>query len=119
SSARRASVLDASAGVVDLSLHEVPEPVVRLSLDENLPYRVAAAARARGVDATSSYECDRNGLSDEQQLRLAGEEGRCFVTRNARHFVPLTTRFLENRWPHAGLLLVPASIANSDVGGLV
>ena len=49
---------------------------------------------------------------------MAGEEGRCFVTRNARGFIPLTRRFQEDQLPHAGLLIVPRSLANDNFAGI-
>jgi predicted nuclease of predicted toxin-antitoxin system len=85
---------------------------VRFYLDEDLPTRVAALARAQGLDVVSSHECGRDRMTDDQQLRLAGQEGRCLVTRNARDFVPLTRDFAERQWPHAGLLIVTRSLPN-------
>ena len=64
-------------------------------LDEDLSQRVADLARAQGLDVVSSHECGRDGLSDEEQLRLAAEKGRCFVARNRNHFIPLTVQFFE------------------------
>lgn len=87
---------------------------MRFYLDEDLPYEVAAIARAQGLDVLSSCECGRNGQRDEEQFALAAAEGRCFVTRNYRDFVPLTMRLLEAQRPHAGLLLVPRSLRNRD-----
>lgn len=85
---------------------------MRCYLDEDLPARVAALARADGLDVTSSHECGRDRLPDDQQLRLAAQDGRCLVTRNARDFVPLTRLFAERRWPHAGVLIVSRSLPN-------
>jgi predicted nuclease of predicted toxin-antitoxin system len=91
---------------------------VRFYLDEDLPYESAAIARSRGLDVTSSHECGRNGLRDEEQLALSAGENRCFVTRNYRDFVPLTMRLLEAQRPHAGVLLVSRSLPNEDFGGI-
>jgi len=91
---------------------------MRFLLDEDLSPKVARIARELGVDVLSSHECGRNGLPDEDQLRLAAEEQRCFVTRNARHLVPLTKLCLEYQWPHAGLLLVPRSLPNDDFSAI-
>jgi hypothetical protein len=84
---------------------------MRFYLDEDLSDHIADLARAQGCDVVSSHECGRDGLSDEEQLRLAAGEGRCFVTRNRAHFVQLTVRCFERGWPHAGLLLLPGSLA--------
>lgn len=91
---------------------------MRFYLDEDLSDRVASIARAQGLDVLSSHECGRDGLSDEAQLSLAGEEGRCLVTRNRNHFVLLTVRFFENQSPHAGVLLVVRSLANDGFAGI-
>lgn len=85
---------------------------MRFFLDEDLPPTVATIGHGQRLDILSSHECGRNGLPDDEQLRLAAQEERCFVTRNARHFAPLTARFLEHEWPHSGLLLVPRSLPN-------
>ncbi len=92
---------------------------MRFYLDENLSHQVAIIGRARGLDITSSHELGRNSLPDEKQLRLAAEEGLCFVTCDYTDFTRLTRLFLENQWPHAGLLLVPASLPNRNFAAIV
>ena len=79
-------------------------------LDEDLSQTIAEIARSLGLDVVSSHQCGRDGLAHEEQLRLAGQEGRCLVTRNRGHFVLLTVRFFDNVWPHSGVLLVPDSL---------
>jgi len=91
---------------------------MRFYLDEDLSPRIAEPARAQGVDAVSSHECGRDGMEDERQLRLAAAEGRCFVTRNRDHFVLLTVRFFEASLPHAGLLIVSASLRPGRVAAI-
>lgn len=91
----------------------------RFYLDEDLSQRVAEICRAHGLDVVSSHECERDGLSDENQLRLAAADGRCFVTRNYACFAALTRTFLELGWPHAGVVFVPPSLSNNsfaDIG---
>lgn len=83
---------------------------MRFYLDEDLSGEIARIARARGVDVVSCHELGLKRLGDELQLRLAAEEGRCLVTRNRDHFLALTVRFFEREWPHAGILIVPASM---------
>lgn len=70
------------------------------------------------MDCVSSHECGRNGLADEDQLRLAAVEGRCLVTRNAKDYLPLTVRFAAEGEPHAGVLIVARSLANDDFAGI-
>lgn len=91
---------------------------LRSLLDEDLSQRTAQLLRSWGIDAISSHECGRDGWRDEAQLRAAAGEGRCLVTRDARHFSPLSRRFFESEWPHAGVLLIPRSIHEDDFVGL-
>jgi predicted nuclease of predicted toxin-antitoxin system len=91
---------------------------VRFSLDEDLPPRMAEIARGLGLDVISVHERGQQGLPDAEVLRLAALERRCLVTRNRDDFIELTNRFLENEWPHAGVLIVPRSLPNNDFAGL-
>src|SRR5581483_379286 len=92
---------------------------MRFYLDEDLSDQVARAARAQGLDVVSSHELGRDGWSDDEQLRQAAEEGRCFVTRNRDDFIALTTRCLEHECPHEGVLIVPPSLPNARVAAIV
>src|SRR5262249_431398 len=80
--------------------------------------KVAAIARNAEIDVVSSHEIGRNSLRDEDQLRWAANEDRCLVTRNYKHFAPLTIRFLEREWPHRGVLIVPRSLPNQDFAAI-
>ena len=87
---------------------------MRFCLDEDLSHRIAEICRAHGLDVVSSHECGRDGLSDEDQLRLAAADGRCFVIRNYGGFAALTHTFLEMGWPHQGVVFVPPSLSNDS-----
>jgi predicted nuclease of predicted toxin-antitoxin system len=77
---------------------------LKLLLDEDLSYRVAAVLRGRGLDAVSVHEIDRTGLADVEQLRFAAGEGRVIVTFNRADFQALDANWrLEGR-EHAGIL---------------
>lgn len=65
---------------------------------------MAEICRANGLDAISSHECGRDGLTDEDQLRLAAADGRCFVTRNYGCFAALTHTFFQMGWAHPGVV---------------
>ncbi|HLB11918.1 MAG TPA: DUF5615 family PIN-like protein [Dehalococcoidia bacterium] len=91
---------------------------MRLYLDEDLSHRIAEIGRAHGLDVVSSHECGRDGLSDEDQLRLAAAEGRCFVTRNYGCFAALARTFLDMGWPHSGVLFLPPSLPNDSFAGI-
>lgn len=85
---------------------------MRFQLDEMLAAEVAAIARAQGLDAVSSHECGRNGLTDSEQLRLAASDERCFVTRNTGDFARLTAELVRRQGSHAGVLIVPRTLSN-------
>lgn len=85
---------------------------MRFYLDEDQSYRVARRARELGADVTSASEQGRMGLEDRDQLLFAAEEGRAIVTRNQRHFAPLTLEFQRRAMPHAGVLFLPPSLPN-------
>ena len=57
--------------------------MVRLYLDEDMSSRVAQALRGKGFDVLRSHEVGNEGLSDEEQLCYAAQEGRHLVTYNA------------------------------------
>ena len=88
--------------------------LARFYLDEDVSPQVAVIARAQGLDVVSAHEREHRRLPDEEILRLATSDGRCVVTRNRDDFLILTTRFLENEWPHAGVLVVPYSLPNRN-----
>jgi predicted nuclease of predicted toxin-antitoxin system len=82
--------------------------MIRFYLDEDLSYRIAEIARARGIDIITSRESGFNGRPDDEQLLFAARQGRCFVTENFGDFVQLTHEFQAAGHPHAGVALVPA-----------
>jgi len=57
--------------------------MIRLYLDEDMSSRVAQALRGKGFDVLRCHEVGNKGLSDEEQLRYAAQEGRHLVTYNA------------------------------------
>jgi len=91
---------------------------VRFYLDEDLSQTVAAIARALGLDVISSHECGRDELPDDEQLRLAAQDGRRIVTRNYPDFVRWSRVFHEQQLPRAGVALVPSSLDNHDFSGI-
>lgn len=94
---------------------------MRFLLDEDLPPRAAEVARGLDLDVLSLHELARRGIADRDQLRLASEEGRIFLTRNHRDVIELTVEFSRAGEAHPGVLLVrryllndrPARIAHS------
>jgi predicted nuclease of predicted toxin-antitoxin system len=89
---------------------------VRFYLDEDLSPRIAAALRARGIDATSAHDGGGLNRTDREQLAAATDEGRCLVTGNVRHFVHLARQAINEARPHAGIVLCPARVHRGDIG---
>jgi len=83
----------------------------RFLLDADISPVVARIARAKGLDVVSVHERGEAGLRDDEQLRRAAAEGRIFVTRNRNDFIRWTIEFAHKLEPHAGVLIVPRSIA--------
>ena len=83
---------------------------MKFFLDEDSADVIANIARRAGVDIVSVRQLGRNGLTDENQLRYAGQDGRCVVTRNRGDFARLSRRFEFEGLPHAGVALVPKSL---------
>jgi predicted nuclease of predicted toxin-antitoxin system len=78
---------------------------VKFYLDEDLSPKIAVALRRKGIDAVSAHEVGNIQVSDPDQLAHAAREGRCLVTRNARHFLALSREAINRQQPHAGILL--------------
>jgi len=81
---------------------------VRFLLDAHLSHRkIASPLRKRGHDVRALQE-ERvfDGLHDDEVLALATSENRIVITRNSRHFGPLTRRWVEEGRSHAGCILI-------------
>lgn len=92
---------------------------MKLYLDEDLSPRIARALRRKGIDAVSAYEVGNLQLSDWEQLAYAAREGRCLVTRNARHFVLLSQEAIRRQQPHAGIVFCPSRFQGSETQAIV
>lgn len=81
---------------------------MRLLLDANLsPRRVGRPLREASHDILAlASHAELEGISDPQVLELATDEGRVLVTRNSRHFSPLSRQWAEAGRSHAGLILI-------------
>jgi len=78
---------------------------VRLYLDEDVHRRVASALRLRHFDVVSAHEVQRWGLTDEQQLSYAAEEGRALFTYNAADYLQLHLDWLRSGQEHQGIVI--------------
>lgn len=83
---------------------------LRFLLDEDLPTTAARISREPGLDAISIHEINREGISDDEQLRFAVREAPMFVTRNRRDFLRLTLEFYAAGEVHNGVLVVPRAL---------
>jgi len=92
---------------------------MKFYLDEDLTQKIAESLRRKGVDAVSAHETGNIQLSDREQLAYAGREGRCLVTRNARHFVLLARDAVQNQSPHAGILVLSTRFTGAEIRALV
>ncbi len=88
---------------------------MRFYLDEDLSPRIAEWLRRRGINAVSAFEVGNIQLSDRDQLAYATREGRCLVTRNARHFVVLSHEAVRQQKAHAGIIVCPSSVRGSEI----
>lgn len=89
---------------------------MKFYLDEDLAPQVAERLRRMGLDAVSALEVGNAQLSDRDQLRFAARQGRCLVTRNARHLVLLAQAAIRDQDPHAGIVLCAPSIRGFEIG---
>ncbi len=80
-----------------------------LYLDENVPTDLAESLRQRGFDAVTAFEASRSqqGISDEDQLRFAADEGRAILTFNAKDFVLIAISWASSGLDHSGIILSP------------
>jgi predicted nuclease of predicted toxin-antitoxin system len=92
---------------------------MRFFLDEDLSDAIAVAAQVRGIDIISARQARRGGLTDEEQLLFAAQEERCVISKNAKHFVPLSREFEARGLPHAGVLLVARSLPGERFSAIV
>jgi predicted nuclease of predicted toxin-antitoxin system len=87
---------------------------VKFYLDEDLSPKISAALRRKGIDAVSVHEVGNTQVSDSEQLAYAARQGRCLVTRNARHFLALSREAINRQQPHAGILLCSPGFTGAE-----
>jgi predicted nuclease of predicted toxin-antitoxin system len=76
----------------------------RLLLDEDVDLALAAALRRHGYDAVHVCEVQRQGMSDEEQLRFATGQTRVLVTHNRNDFLVLAARWRDLELHHPGIV---------------
>jgi hypothetical protein len=78
---------------------------IRLYLDEDVHKRVAYALKLRHFDVISAHELGRWGLSDEEQLSYATNEGRALFTYNTSDYLPIHQEWIRCGKEHYGLIV--------------
>ena len=78
---------------------------IELLLDEDVQVELADALKARGVNAVPAQELGRKGLSDEEQLKFAGNDNRTLFTYNVKDFVELHREFIMEGKEHRGIIV--------------
>ena len=91
---------------------------MKFYLDANLSPKIAELLRRRGFDAVSAFEVKKAQSSDQEQLDSAAREGRCLVTKDARHFILLSQQAVRRHVPHAGMILCPPSMRGDEFGAI-
>lgn len=80
---------------------------IKLLIDEDTHLALAGALRKRGHDAVHVRESERLGVSDDEQIKYAVAQERCFVTFNVGEFVVLHGEYVKNGWEHFGVVVSP------------
>ena len=71
---------------------------VRFYLDEDVRPLLAEILLSRGYDVVSTAQRSKQGLLDHQQLEIAIQEKRTFVTHNIRDFTRLHPHFSDRHY---------------------
>lgn len=73
----------------------------------------------RAIDVLHATEVGLRWAEDDELLEYAAAADRIVVTRNYRHFAPLTEAFVRTGRQFAGVLFFPQSLKEADAGGHV
>jgi predicted nuclease of predicted toxin-antitoxin system len=87
---------------------------VKALLDEHLSPQIALLLRDAGYDVVAVAERhELIGSRDSTILEVATSEGRAVVTNNVKDFRPIAVARLAQGRTHAGLILLPATRAQT------
>lgn len=92
---------------------------MRYLFDEHVNALALLPLRAAGVDVASVSQLGMLGTKDPALLIYAANEGRIFITRNYRDFVPLIRDLMPQYKHFPGVLFLPTSLHQGDVGAHV
>src|SRR5204863_2546182 len=84
---------------------------IRLFTDEHVHAALAGVLRQRGYDAESCREAgrDHQGISDEDQLTYATQQGRAILTNDFTDFEDEDRKWKAANRPHAGIIVYSRS----------
>jgi Domain of unknown function (DUF5615) len=81
---------------------------IRLYLDEDtINASLVKALRNANLDVDTVADAQRLGLSDEEQLMWAVNQGRVLYSYNVGDFCQLHSSFIVDERNHAGIILAP------------
>lgn len=90
---------------------------ITLFTDEMVYRDLASALRRLEYDAMSSHEADRvgQGISDEEQLAYATQQGRAILTRDVEDYTRLAAAWRRRGREHAGIIVFSRTQGLSDL----
>lgn len=89
---------------------------IKLYLDEDVLPLLAALIRQRGYDVVSAHELGHQGLSDEDHLTFATNQGRILVSYNVRDYHRLALQRFMSGEDHAGIILGHRQFSRDELG---
>ncbi len=79
---------------------------IKLYLDEDAQAdNLLKSLRRHKIDVMATNEAGMEGSSDLEQIEFANSQDRTIYTFNARDFLPLHYKFLQNNQTHSGIIL--------------
>ncbi len=91
----------------------------RFLFDEMVHVGACEELRRRGVDVVHALRVDEPLPTDREVLELAREQGRVVVTRNYGDFRVLARAYARRGRSFPGVLFLPTSLPQADVGAHV
>jgi len=79
--------------------------MISIYTDEDMHGQVALQLRRRGFDALSAPEAGNLGISDEEQLAFAIQQGRVILSFNRRDFCRMHAEYLTSGRKHCGIIV--------------
>lgn len=78
-------------------------PEIRIYTDESVDVAIAQGLQRRGVEAFSARDCDKLGLTDEEQLIFAREENAAIFTHDT-DFLRIAAQWINEGRTHCGVI---------------